>query len=87
MAELYEGLSAVSQNRWPSLKFDIGSVNSLLSPFLSAGFYYKTFMWPKSFWEKVYEPFIRKAAVSANCRSASAIRTITKRAGRSAISW
>ncbi|MDH6269632.1 heterotetrameric sarcosine oxidase alpha subunit [Rhizobium sp. SG_E_25_P2] len=62
VAELYEGLSAVSQNRWPSLKFDVGSVNSLLSPFLSAGFYYKTFMWPKSFWEKVYEPFIRKAA-------------------------
>jgi len=62
VAELHEGLSAVSQNRWPSLKYDIGSFNSLLSPFLSAGFYYKTFMWPKAFWEKVYEPLIRKAA-------------------------
>jgi sarcosine oxidase subunit alpha len=62
VTELYDGLSAVSQNRWPSLQYDIGSVNSLLSPFLSAGFYYKTFMWPKAFWEKVYEPFIRKAA-------------------------
>ncbi|NLR98017.1 sarcosine oxidase subunit alpha family protein [Rhizobium sp. P38BS-XIX] len=60
--ELYEGLAARSQNRWPSLGFDIGAVNSLLSPFLSAGFYYKTFMWPAAFWEKVYEPFIRKAA-------------------------
>jgi sarcosine oxidase subunit alpha len=60
--ELYDGLTSVSQNRWPSLENDIGSVNSLLSPFLSAGFYYKTFMWPKAFWEKVYEPFIRKAA-------------------------
>jgi sarcosine oxidase subunit alpha len=30
--------------------------------FFSAGFYYKTFMWPKSFWNKVYEPFIRGAA-------------------------
>ncbi len=62
VAELYHGLEAVSQNRWPSLNYDIGSVNSLLSPFLGAGFYYKTFMWPKSFWEKVYEPLIRKAA-------------------------
>ncbi|MBX4937037.1 sarcosine oxidase subunit alpha [Rhizobium binae] len=62
MQELYQGLEARSQNRWPSLDFDIGSLNSLLSPFLGAGFYYKTFMWPAPFWEKVYEPFIRKAA-------------------------
>ena len=62
MQELYAGLEAMSQNHWPSLDFDIGSLNSLLSPFLSAGFYYKTFMWPAAFWEKLYEPFIRKAA-------------------------
>ncbi|MGO4436624.1 sarcosine oxidase subunit alpha family protein [Rhizobium sp. RAF56] len=62
VAELYQGLSAASQNRWPSLKYDVSSLNSLLSPFLSAGFYYKTFMWPAAFWEKVYEPLIRKAA-------------------------
>ncbi|TIN74509.1 sarcosine oxidase subunit alpha family protein [Mesorhizobium sp.] len=62
MQELYQGLAAQSQNRWPSLDFDIGSLNGLLSPFLSAGFYYKTFMWPAGFWEKLYEPFIRKAA-------------------------
>lgn len=62
VAELYGGLTAVSQNRWPSLKYDVGAVNSVLSPFLSAGFYYKTFMWPSAFWEKVYEPLIRKAA-------------------------
>lgn len=60
--ELYDGLQAVSQNRWPSLDHDIGALNGLLSPFLGAGFYYKTFMWPKGFWEKVYEPFIRRAA-------------------------
>ena len=60
--ELYQGLEARSQNRWPSLDFDIGAVNGLLSPFLSAGFYYKTFMWPAGFWEKIYEPLIRKAA-------------------------
>ncbi|MBB3612328.1 sarcosine oxidase subunit alpha family protein [Rhizobium sp. BK602] len=62
MIELYDGLIARSQNRWPSLDFDIGALNGLLSPFLSAGFYYKTFMWPAAFWEKVYEPLIRKAA-------------------------
>ncbi|OJF97841.1 sarcosine oxidase subunit alpha family protein [Pararhizobium antarcticum] len=62
VAELYAGLDARSQNRWPSLKYDVGAVNGLLSPFLSAGFYYKTFMWPAAFWEKVYEPIIRKAA-------------------------
>ncbi|MBP2548687.1 sarcosine oxidase subunit alpha [Neorhizobium galegae] len=62
VAELYEGMAARSQNRWPSLSYDVGSVNSLFSPFLSAGFYYKTFMWPASFWEKVYEPLIRRAA-------------------------
>ena len=61
-AELFDGLTAVSQNRWPSLRFDLLGVNNLLSPFLPAGFYYKTFMWPKSFWERVYEPAIRRAA-------------------------
>ena len=44
------------------LDFDLMAVNDFLSPFLSAGFYYKTFMWPKAFWEKVYEPIIRKSA-------------------------
>lgn len=60
--ELYDGLIAQSQNRWPSLEMDIGALNGLLSPFLSAGFYYKTFMWPARLWEGLYEPFIRKAA-------------------------
>src|SRR5690606_5821677 len=62
VAELHEGLEASSQNRWPSLGFDIGAVNSLLAPFFAAGFYYKTFMWPAAFWEKLYEPAIRRAA-------------------------
>ena len=60
--ELTDGLVAHSQNRWPNLRVDALSVNDLAAPFLSAGFYYKTFMWPKGFWEKVYEPFIRRAA-------------------------
>ena len=49
--EVFDGMIARSQNRWPSLAFDIGSVNNLLSPFFAAGFYYKTFMWPKSAWK------------------------------------
>ncbi|MGK7861132.1 sarcosine oxidase subunit alpha family protein [Falsiroseomonas sp. E2-1-a4] len=61
-AELFEGLSARSQNRWPSLRFDAMALNGLFGPVLSAGFYYKTFMWPAAFWEKVYEPLIRRAA-------------------------
>ncbi len=61
-AELYDGLTAASQNRWPSLSLDLLSANQMVSPFLAAGFYYKTFMWPASFWEKLYEPLIRRAA-------------------------
>ena len=45
-AELFDGLVARSQNRWPSLAFDAMAVNDIMSDFLTAGFYYKTFMWP-----------------------------------------
>ncbi len=60
--ELFEGLEAKSVNCWPNVDFDIGAINNFLNKFFPAGFYYKTFMWPRSFWYKVYEPFIRKAA-------------------------
>ena len=60
--ELYEGLVAESQNRWPSLRQDVGRINDVLSPFFPAGFYYKTFMWPRSAWKSLYEPVIRRAA-------------------------
>ena len=62
MIEIFDGLEATSQNRFPSLKYDIQAVNQLFSPFLTAGFYYKTFMWPASFWEPIYEKFIRRSA-------------------------
>jgi sarcosine oxidase subunit alpha len=62
MVEIFEGLVAHSQNRVGSLKYDVMAVNSLLSPLFAAGFYYKTFMWPAKFWEKIYEPIIRHAA-------------------------
>jgi len=61
MVELYDGLIANSQNRFPSLSFDLQAVNQLASPALVAGFYYKTFMWPKKGW-LFYEWFIRRAA-------------------------
>ena len=60
--ELYEGLIAESQNRWPSLQRDFGRINDRLSAFFPAGFYYKTFMWPRKAWKSVYEPVIRRAA-------------------------
>jgi sarcosine oxidase subunit alpha len=60
--ELYDGLVAESQNRWPSLAFDVGGIADFLSPLFPAGFYYKTFMWPRSAWSKLYEPLIRRAA-------------------------
>ena len=60
--ELFDGLEVRSQNRWPSLRHDAMAINDALSPFLAAGFYYKTFMWPRAFWERVYEPIIRRAA-------------------------
>lgn len=65
--ELYEGLVAVSQNRFPSLELDVGAVSNLASRFLGAGFYYKTFMGPRALlgaklWARLFEPAIRRAA-------------------------
>ncbi len=60
--ELFDGLICASQNHWPSLEFDIGAINAKLSRFLPAGFYYKTFMFPRPFWKHVYEPIIRQSA-------------------------
>ncbi len=60
--EIFRGLQVRSQNRFPSLAFDLGAVADLAAPLLGAGFYYKTFMWPRPFWTRVYEPLIRRAA-------------------------
>jgi len=60
--ETFDGMVAVSQNHFPSLEFDVGAINSKLSQFLPAGFYYKMFIHPRSFWKHIYEPFIRKSA-------------------------
>ena len=61
--ELYHGLVASSQNRWPSLIFDVGALNNFASRLIPAGFYYKTFMWPPTpKWWLRYEHLIRHAA-------------------------
>lgn len=60
--EIFDGLEAESQNHLGPLRFDLLAVNDLMAPFFSAGFYYKTFMWPRAFWEGFYEPLIRRAA-------------------------
>ncbi len=62
MQEIHDGLEVRSQSAWPALGFDLMAMNDLAAPFLGAGFYYKTFMWPKAFWERLYEPVIRRAA-------------------------
>ena len=60
--ELHDGLTAASQNCWPSVRFDLWALNGVLGPLFPAGFYYKTFMWPQSWWRSVYERLIRRAA-------------------------
>jgi sarcosine oxidase subunit alpha len=60
--ELFPGLSARSQNHWPSLEFDVGAINNLVARFLPAGFYYKTFIHPRAAWKHLFEPFIRQSA-------------------------
>ena len=60
--ELYDGLSAAGVNAWPSAAFDLGAWTGRLAPLFPAGFYYKTFLWPASFWKILYEPAIRRMA-------------------------
>ncbi len=60
--ELFQGLTAKSQNHWPSLDFDIGVVNNWFAQLLPAGFYYKTFMAPRAAWKHLFEPIIRMSA-------------------------
>lgn len=60
-AELYEGLKAASTSGWPSLDFDLKGVLGAASRFMPAGFYSKTFKWPRKWWP-AYEAVIRKFA-------------------------
>ncbi len=53
------GIVVTSQNTWPSLRFDVKAVNQLAAPFLTAGFYYKTFMRPRFAWP-AYEGVLRR---------------------------
>ena len=60
--ELFEGATTTSQNHWPSLKFDVGAINDKLYRLFPAGFYYKTFMFPRFAWKHVFEPIVRQSA-------------------------
>jgi len=59
--DLVEGLTARTINGWPNLRFDLYGISDRLSGLLPAGFYYKTFMWPRGLWPR-YEHHIRQAA-------------------------
>ncbi len=59
---LHDGLVSESQNRWPTLRADLGAATRLIAPMIPAGFYYKTFMWPRRAWKTLYEPAIRRMA-------------------------
>lgn len=62
VVEAVDGMAVTSQNHWPSLERDLGALNDVLAPVFVAGFYYKTFMWPRKAWDKVYEPMLRRIA-------------------------
>ncbi|MDQ7070476.1 MAG: sarcosine oxidase subunit alpha family protein [Rhodobacterales bacterium] len=64
--ELFDGLTCKSQNHWPSLDYDIGAINNHMARFMPAGFYYKTFMFPRFAWKHVFEPVIRMSAGLGN---------------------
>ena len=76
--ELFEGLKAYSVNGWPSVDLDIYAINDLIGGLLPAGFYYKTFMWPRSFWKR-YEHRIRQMAGLGRAPDASDPDTYDKR--------
>ncbi|SFM11537.1 sarcosine oxidase subunit alpha family protein [Shimia aestuarii] len=60
--EIFDGLTCTSQNHWPSLEFDVGAINNHMTRFFPAGFYYKTFMFPRFAWKHVFEPIVRQSA-------------------------
>lgn len=60
--EIYPGLTAASVNRWPSVTHDAFAGFGLMSRFMSAGFYYKTFLGSRTLWDRVYEPMLRRMA-------------------------
>jgi len=60
--ELYDGLTAESVNRWPSLDADLGAALGVVSRFVPAGFYYKTFFATPVLWHRIFEPMLRRLA-------------------------
>ncbi len=77
---VYDGMVARSQNRWPSLSFDVGSILGLAAKALPAGFYYKTFFGSAKRW-LLYEWFIRRAAGLGDAPTAADPDRFAQRAG------
>ena len=59
---LADGMTVSAQNVWPSLRWDLAAINQLVGRFLSSGFYYKTFMWPRFLWHTLYQKILRQFA-------------------------
>jgi sarcosine oxidase, subunit alpha len=63
------GMVVSPQGVWPSLEYDVKSANGAFGRFISAGFYYKTFIKPRRLWP-VYRRMLRRFSaggkVSAN---------------------
>ena len=66
---LATGMTVSTQNAWPSLRYDVGTANQLVGRFLTAGFYYKTFIKPQRLWpayEKVLQRFASGGRLSGH---------------------
>jgi sarcosine oxidase subunit alpha len=65
---LAAGMAVRSQNTWPSLSFDLKAANGLAGRFLTAGFYYKTFMQPRALWP-AYQKVLARFATGGRVRA------------------
>lgn len=61
------GMEVSSQNTWPSLAFDVKAANQLVGRFLTAGFYYKTFIKPQRLWP-AYQKVLARFATGGKLR-------------------
>ena len=64
---LQDGMVVSSQNVWPSLRYDVKTANQVVGRFLTAGFYYKTFMKPQRLWP-AYQQVLKRFASGGRVR-------------------
>ena len=68
---LAAGMAVSSQNTWPSLRFDMKAANQAVGRFLTAGFYYKTFIKPQRLWP-AYQKVLARFATGGRVRADAA---------------